>query len=143
MSRYFDPAVQADLDLLPSDFHGKSDLDLIAQEAEADVVNAFSVPSDQVAAGTEGYRGTRLFVCLAGYDPDPTLADPELVKPLKRAIRDAILWQIAQRDKNPILRIHFANGASNSYREDANQKVPTSARMYLRPFNTTPPPVFL
>lgn len=142
MARYFDPAVPADLAMLPKEYQGKSELDAIAQDAEADVINVYSLPEDLVPTGTDGYRGTRVFVCLAGYNPDAAQAEAELRAALKRSVRDAILWKIAQRDKNPLVLAQMnAGGISHTFRKDANVQVPREARNHLRTFDTTPPTV--
>lgn len=72
---YFDPV--ADLELLPTSVREHVDLDLVAAQAEADVVARFTVAGDGGPA-----------VVLTGYDPDSDLAEPGL--------RDALTGAVAR-----------------------------------------------
>lgn len=159
MARYFDVVSQADLRLLPPGVRDHPDLQTVAEATEDDVIDQFTVRTDQ---GPTYAHSSRLFareridhnelrdavqvaegeyVCLRGYAVDADRADQVLRVRLARVIAGVIRWRVAQWIREPGVSYvgSTQTQAGKTWRSNADDAFPTSWSAPLSRWDVRPP----
>lgn len=156
MARYFDPVNNAaDMRLIPKALREHGDLDVIAEQAEEDVIDHYTervrlrfitdepVPLSRLhSPGTP--VGDGLVVGLFGYevdanDPD---VDPKLKRAMKREIASVVRWRARQWDRDPVQTrdVRASNRQTvSSLRQDAEEPFPPTFGQHLGNFDIRQP----
>lgn len=153
---YFDPENAAHLALLsPSIRADSAEVRNVAPIVEREVLAMFTKKGHgaavtYIAASPRAYAvslSLDLWLCLAGYDPDPALATGGTDGPLASALRETIAgvlsFRMAQRRTSPLESSSSAadGGKMISFREDRNRRFPDGWDVALRPYDIRPPAV--
>lgn len=94
-----------------------------------------SGPFDGYGLGYSEGAGTLFYITLRGFNPDPTLCEPNLALALKHTIVDVINWRCAQTQTNELERQRAGNGTTVTVRENANDSFPLRWRRRLNMFD--------
>lgn len=148
MAPYFDWTDDNDLALLRKKSRESEDLETLAPQVEADVIEYYTTAVDPLLRGwyaspyraaTQIETGSNRWVFLRGYTldaADPT-CDPALKLAMKRTIATVIEWRLAQQHKDPLVQTAAGQqAATTTYRPDANDPFPLNWDRWLASFNT-------
>lgn len=133
MATFFDATNTAHLSLITRSVRAHQDLAPVAQVAESDVIEQYTLRERPVENWTSqfylgrGYaKGIGVYVCLEGFNPDAdAVTDPELVTALRYTIADVITWRLIQYGESPLLSgVSTTAGGGKTFREDAFLRFP-------------------
>lgn len=152
MSTYFDAA--ADTARLRPENRAYADLANLAADVEKDVIEAFTVHSEDLSytAQAQAWLSTpvgeqvtastnQLYVALRGYKADAADAavDADLKDALKRTVAEVIDWRIALRTREQAIASTGAAGVSRAYLAESRDLFPRSWRRHLYRFDLRRP----
>lgn len=158
---YFDVTNEDHLALLPSGMRDAPDLELLAAEAEADIVR-FYTRRDRDPVAVEDYPNSPLSfasftrtsteigtdsgirVYLLGYAADPDSVDsttyPNFVTDLRRTIVSVVAWRLQQAKRGlGVVSEMTAGGTSRAFRADADSPFPPNWDRWLRVYDNREP----
>lgn len=163
MANYFNPENADDLRLLSAPLRNDSDLEEIASEVEADILNVYTRALNiELSPGLGWYAwgpllayrpATQLkradgstsnrWVFLRGYTQDandPTV-DVDFKLALKRAIAEVMRHRIGIRRADPLVasQTDTGQGMSKSFRAEVLEPFPTGWDRWLYPYDTREP----
>lgn len=136
MTAYFVPTATECLSLLVSAVRSHQDLEVIAPDAEADVIAHYTRQGtvdllaintlDPYSIGRAYHLGDGVWVGLKNYTPDASsCTDAGLVLALRRTIADVINWRLAKRADAPHLQsVSTQAGTFKTPRRDAVDPFP-------------------
>ena len=154
---FFNPNPESpDLQRLPAGIRRDEELSVLAAECEAAVLAAFTITlASPVVGRAESYPIVSpaptgayaldatygVYLCLRGYDPDPTLCAAALAEALRQEIASVIRWRRAGWRADPLTQTESSSDGTKvvSYRDDKNAPFPQHFGMYLRPYDVRPP----
>lgn len=155
---FFDTTNAVHIAMLPEGLAGDSDLANLAANVEAAVLAAYTVfAGSGVDSSISIYQrsvlpegsyelldalgeGIGVFVCLRGFDPDPTLCESYFAAAMRREIADALRWRWAQWRGSMTSASEGKKDSSKSYRRDTTDRLPPDFGSWLRPWDVRPIP---
>ena len=152
MASYFDASQETHLALIPEPLRKVEDLDLIAEIAEAEVINKYTgpVPADfPLTVQTIPYGGAKIddhrYVYLRGFTTDADDADvgADLKVALRRTIVRVFVRLSRTWDKDDRFASEGNSQNSRTYRPTADSRFPRGWDSLLIPFDTRPRPYSL
>lgn len=163
MANYFNPENADDLRLLPKALRSADDLEEIADEVEADILNVYTRALNiELSPGLGWYAWgpllayrpatqlknadgslTNRWVFLRGYaqDANDSSVDPGLKLALKRAIAEVMRHRIGIKRADPLIssQTDTGQGMSKSFRAEVLEPFPTGWDRWLAPYDTVQP----
>lgn len=147
MAAYFDPAEETHLALIPEVLRKVTDLDIIAEIAEAEVINKYTgpVPADfPLTVQTIPYGGAKIddhrYVYLRGFTVDADDADvgADLKVALRRTIVRVFVRLARMWDKDDRWASEGNSKNNRTLRPTGDSRFPRGWDSLLTPFDTRP-----